>query len=170
MGSWVRKRLPLRRKLQTQRSLTRRKSIKKSSIVMDAMLHIYLLKLKLEAAHKECLDLMAIKTKYLDLIKHLHVPEEVKVEKIEEGFHVRVTCEKAEDTLVSILEAFDEMGLNILQAKVSCNSYFSMEAIAAHVAQNQEYKLDVTDVTQAIIKATRSEINAATDEVDLITS
>lgn len=92
------------------------------------------------------------------------------MEKIEEGFHVRVTCEKAEDTLISILEAFDEMGLNILQAKVSCNSYFSMEAIAAHVAQNQEYKLDVTDVTRAIIKATRSEINAATDEVDLKTS
>lgn len=77
------------------------------------------------------------------------------MEKIEEGFRVRVTCEKAEDTLVSILEAFDEMGLNILHAKVSCNSYFAMEAIAAHEAQNQEYKLDVTDVTQAIIKATQ---------------
>nr|XP_011460625.1 PREDICTED: uncharacterized protein LOC105350388 isoform X2 [Fragaria vesca subsp. vesca] len=158
MGSWVRKRLPLRRKLQTQRSFTRRKSlrtakVRKSSTVIDAMLHIYLLKRKLEALHKECLDLMAIKTKYLDLIKHIHMPKEVKVEKIEEGFRVRVTCEKADDTLVSILEAFDEMGLNILQAKVSCNSYFAMEAIAAHEAQNQEYKLDVTGVTQAIIKA-----------------
>lgn len=78
------------------------------------------------------------------------------MEKIEEGFHVIVTCEKAEDTLVSILDAFDEMGLNILQAKVSCNSYFAMEAIAAHVAQNQ-HKLDVTDVTQAIIKATQKQ-------------
>ncbi|KAL6198281.1 hypothetical protein ACLB2K_028073 [Fragaria x ananassa] len=160
MGSWVRKRLPLRRKLQTQRSFTRRKSlrtakVRKSSTVIDAMLHIYLLKRKLEALHKECLDLMAIKTKYLDLIKHIHVPKEVKVEKIEEGFRVRVTCEKAEDTLVSILEAFDEMGLNILHAKVSCNSYFAMEAIAAREAQNQEYKMDVTDVTQAIIKATQ---------------
>lgn len=78
------------------------------------------------------------------------------MEKIEEGFHIRVTCEKAEDTLVSILHAFDEMGLNILQAKVSCNSYFAMEAIAALVAQNQ-HKLDVTDVTQAIIKATQKQ-------------
>lgn len=42
---------------------------------MDAMLQIYLLKLKLEAVHKEYLDLMAIKTKYLDLIKHIRVPK-----------------------------------------------------------------------------------------------
>lgn len=48
--------------------------VKKSSIVMDAMLHIYLLKLKLEAVHKQYLDLMAIKTKYLDLIKQIRVP------------------------------------------------------------------------------------------------
>lgn len=78
------------------------------------------------------------------------------MEKIEASFHVRVTCEKAGDTLVSILDAFDEMGLNILQAKVSCNSYFAMEAIAAHVSQNQ-HKLDVTDITQAIIKATQKQ-------------
>lgn len=78
--------------------------------------------------------------------------QEVKVEKNNEGgFAVSVTCEKEGDTLVSVLEAFEEMGLHIVEARVSCNDLFAMEATA--VPQNQA-RMDVTDVTQAIIKAT----------------
>ncbi|CAB4276278.1 unnamed protein product [Prunus armeniaca] len=153
MVSGLQKRAPLRRKLQNLSSLTKMKSVKRSSIFMEALLQIYMLKLKLEAVQREYLHLMALKTEYLKLIKHSQVPKEVKVEKIEEGFLVRVKCENAGDTLVSVLEAFEEMGLTVLQARISSNNYFSMEAIAVTENQNQD-QLDVRDITQAITRAT----------------
>ncbi|KAH0985085.1 hypothetical protein GBA52_012262 [Prunus armeniaca] len=153
MVSGLQKRAPLRRKLQNLSSLTKMKSVKRSSIFMEALLQIYMLKLKLEAVQREYLHLMALKTKYLNLIKHSQVPKEVKVEKIEEGFLVRVKCENAGDTLVSVLEAFEEMGLTVLQARISSSNYFSMEAIAVTENQNQD-QLDVRDITQAITRAT----------------
>ncbi|XP_021813205.1 uncharacterized protein LOC110756121 [Prunus avium] len=156
MVSGLQKRAPLRRKLQNLSSLTKMKSVKRSSIFMEALLQIYMLKLKLEAVQREYLHLMALKTEYLNLIKHSQVPKEVKVEKIDEGFLVRVKCENVGDTLVSVLEAFEEMGLTVLQARISSNNYFSMEAIAVAENQNQD-QLDVRDITQAITRAT--EIN-----------
>ena len=74
----------------------------------------------------------------------------MKVEKIGEEFVVKVTCSKGGDKLVSILEAFDELGLNVLQARVSCSHFFVMEAIA--VAQDQQ-TIDIKDITQAVLKA-----------------
>lgn len=78
------------------------------------------------------------------------------MEKNEEGgFLIRITCEKGGDTLVSVLQVFEEMGLDIVQARVSCNcNLFTMEATAI-AAQNQD--LDVRDVTQAILNATTTE-------------
>ncbi|VVA35295.1 PREDICTED: mRNAion [Prunus dulcis] len=156
MVSGLQKREPLRRKLQNLSSLTKMKSVKRSSIFMEALLQIYMLKLKLEAVQREYLHLMALKTECLNLINHSQVPKEVKIEKIEEGFLVRVKCENAGDTLVSVLEAFEEMGLTVLQARISSNNYFSMEAIAVAENQNQD-RVDVRDITQAITRAT--EIN-----------
>lgn len=74
----------------------------------------------------------------------------MKVEKVRGGtFLVRVSCEKGGDKLVAILEAFDGMFLNVEKARVSCESGFSLEAIA--VAEDQT--LDVGDVTEALLKA-----------------
>ncbi|CAN6546255.1 unnamed protein product [Malus baccata var. baccata] len=75
MVSGLRKRVSLRRKLQILRSLTKTKSVKRTSIVVDALPHIYMLKLKLEAVHREYSHLMAIKTDYINLIKHRQVHE-----------------------------------------------------------------------------------------------
>ena len=72
------------------------------------------------------------------------------MEKIGEEFVVEVTCNKGGDKLVSILEAFDELGLNVLQARVSCSHFFAMEATA--VAQDQQ-TIDIKDITQAVLKA-----------------
>lgn len=63
---------------------------------------------------------------------------------------VRITCEKGSDKLVAILEAFEEMRLNVQQARVSCENGFSLEAIA--VAE-EDQNLDVRDVTEALLKA-----------------
>lgn len=72
------------------------------------------------------------------------------MEKVGEKFLVRVICKKGENSLVSVLEVLDEVGLNVLQASVSCKYFFAMEAIA--VAQNQQ-AVDVREVTQLILKA-----------------
>ncbi|XP_059637257.1 uncharacterized protein LOC132279323 [Cornus florida] len=136
MASRLQNRVALRRKLHILKRLTNSKSVKRSSIILDAFLYIYKLKLKVEA----------IKREYLRLMKHM---QEVKVEKLGEGFLVKVTSKKGEDVLVSILEAFDEMGLNVLQARVSCNYFFGMEAIVGP----QHQGIDARDVTQALVKA-----------------
>jgi len=62
---------------------------------------------------------------------------------------VKVTCEKGGDKLVSILEAFEEICVNVQQARVACKNGFSIEAII--VAEDQT--LDVTYVTQVLLKA-----------------
>ncbi|XP_057797629.1 uncharacterized protein LOC131013528 [Salvia miltiorrhiza] len=111
------RRMALRRKLHILRTLTKSKSVKRSSIIMDAFLYIYKLKLQVEAIKKE----------YQYLINHI---QQVKVEKIGTGhLVVLVTCKKGEEILVSILEAFEKLNVNVVQARVSCNHFFGMEAI-----------------------------------------
>lgn len=76
--------------------------------------------------------------------------QQVKVEKINgKVFLVRVSCKKGQNILVSVLEAFEEMGLNVLQAKVSCNYGFGMEAIV----EAEDQALNVRAVTEAVLKA-----------------
>ena len=74
----------------------------------------------------------------------------MKVEKINgKRFMIRVSCKKGEDILVSILEAFEKMGLNVVQARVSCNYGFGMEAIV----EAEDQALDVRAVTESVLKA-----------------
>ncbi|KAK8692549.1 hypothetical protein V6N13_076007 [Hibiscus sabdariffa] len=93
---------------------------------------------------------MAIRNQYSTLLKHVQIPKQVKVEKVGEEFVVKVSCSKGGDKLVSILEAFEEVGLNVVEAKVCCTHFFAMEATA--VAQHQQ-TTDIKDVTQAILNA-----------------
>ncbi|KAK1557405.1 hypothetical protein Q3G72_024134 [Acer saccharum] len=152
VSSSLQRRIALRRKVHILRTLTNSKSVKKSSIIIDSLLYIYKLKLKLEAIKREYSNLMEIKRQYIYLMEHIQVPEEVKVEKIGETFLVKVICKKGDQNkLVSILEVFDEMGVNVVQASVSCNYYFSMEAIVA--PQNPAEAMDVRQVIQLISKA-----------------
>ncbi|CDO96850.1 unnamed protein product [Coffea canephora] len=130
------RRIALRRKLHILRKLTNSKSVKKSSIIMDAFLYIYKLKLQLEAIRRE----------YQNLINHI---QEVKVEKFGTKFLVRVTCKKGKDLLVSIIEAFENLNLNIFQAKAACKHFFFMEA----VVEDEDQVLDVKDVTEAVMTA-----------------
>lgn len=80
------------------------------------------------------------------------------MKKVGQGFLVRVNCEKGTDRLVTILEAFDKMGLNVLQARVSCSNVFALEAIAA--AQDQA--LDVKEVTKALLRTIEKKGGEAT--------
>ncbi|KAF9672474.1 hypothetical protein SADUNF_Sadunf11G0045900 [Salix dunnii] len=122
------RRAAMRYKRHHLRTLTCSKSVKKKYVSMDALLCIYKLKLKLEAVKRELSDLIAIKR---ECLKELQLP-------------------KGGDKLVSILEVFEEMGLTVSHARVSCNVYLSMEAI---VLAEEERALHVKSIAQAITKA-----------------
>ncbi|KAL6991255.1 hypothetical protein U1Q18_009373 [Sarracenia purpurea var. burkii] len=136
MASRLQKRMTLHKKLHALRILTNSKSVKKSCIIMDAFIHIYKLKLKLEALRRQ----------HCYLINHIQVLE---VEKVGEEFEVRVTCQRGQDVLASILRAFEEMGLTVVQARVSCNFFLSIEAIV----EAQDQGVDVRDIKEAVHKA-----------------
>lgn len=54
---------------------------------------------------------------------------QLKVEAEEEGLVIKVKSERScQGLLVFILEAFEELGLDVLQARVSCADNFSLEA------------------------------------------
>ncbi|KAK4440076.1 hypothetical protein Salat_0342500 [Sesamum alatum] len=119
MGCKMQRRVALRRKLRTLRTLTKSKSVKKSSIIKDASLYLYKLRVQLEAIQKH----------YHYLINHI---QEVKVDKVAgtEYVVVKVRCKKSEELLVSILEAFEEMNVNVVEARLNnSNHLFRMEAI-----------------------------------------
>ena len=53
------------------------------------------------------------------------------METLEKGFQINVFSEKnCPGLLVSILEAFEELGLEVLDAKVSCSDNFRLEAVS----------------------------------------
>ncbi|XP_050287454.1 uncharacterized protein LOC126726270 isoform X2 [Quercus robur] len=157
MASMLQKRIAMRRKIHILRAQTKcSKSVKRSFINTATLLYIYKLILKLEAIKREYLNLMATKKEYLKLMKNM---QDVEVQKLREGFLVKVNCEKGEDRLVRILEAFDERGLNVQQARVSSNKRFEMEAIV--VAQDQA--LDVKEVTEALLGALKRKLEMRHD-------
>ncbi|PPD73544.1 hypothetical protein GOBAR_DD29517 [Gossypium barbadense] len=142
MATKLQRRTASLRKLHLLQTLNKPKSVKRSCSIINVLLHFYELKVKLEEIQRE----------YQNLLKNIRIPQEVKVEKISgEQFVVRVACNKGGDKLVSILEVFDELGLNVVQARVSCRHFFSMEAIIG-VGQDQKTS-DMKDITDAVLKA-----------------
>ncbi|CAI0475950.1 unnamed protein product [Linum tenue] len=141
MGCRMQRRLALRRKLHILRMTNHSQSVKQSSAFMGAFIYLHQLKLKLEFWNHA-------------LMKFVNFQREVKVEKGEKGFQVKVTCEKGKGKLVSVLEAFEEMGLNVLHGKVSCTPNFVMEAIVDDVGSGQGNETaDVEKITQALVRA-----------------
>ncbi|KAL7089179.1 hypothetical protein ACP275_13G172700 [Erythranthe tilingii] len=138
-----RRSVALRRKLQILRTLTKSNSVKKSSIIMDAYHYIYNLKLQVEAIKKE----------YQYLTNHI---QEVKVEKVvgTAGYiGVRIACKKGEEMMTSILEAFEEMNLDVVQARFTCNHLFAMEAIL----KPRHHHIDAPFLNQTILNVIKTQ-------------
>lgn len=73
------------------------------------------------------------------------------MEKIGENFQVKIKSLKGDNKLVNILETFEEMGLSVAQARVTCRVSFDMEAI---VVPQSKYKLwSVDDMIQTLVKS-----------------
>ncbi|KAF3665394.1 putative LRR receptor-like serine/threonine-protein kinase-like isoform 1 [Capsicum annuum] len=131
----VQNKMAMSSKLYLLRKLTNSKSVKKNSIIFDAFLYIIKLRLQLQAIQRE----------YQQLLNHV---QEVKVEKlVGTRFLVKVTCKTGKDVLVSILEAFEDMKLSVIQARVTSKYFYGMEAI---VEVENEVNLDVKVLTKAL--------------------
>lgn len=76
-----------------------------------------------------------------DTHKLVYVHHQVTVETLagagRHGFLINVFSDKScPGLLVSILEAFDELGLSVLQATASCADTFRLEAVGGEVINN----------------------------------
>ncbi|MED6121158.1 hypothetical protein PIB30_027504, partial [Stylosanthes scabra] len=88
----------------------------KTLVLLDASEYIKSLKQKLEEELKQ-------------LVAAAMMPR-IKVEVQEDKFIIKVVSQRGcKGLLVFILEAFEELGLEVLQARVSCAQNFSLEAI-----------------------------------------
>ncbi|XP_057726925.1 uncharacterized protein LOC130942231 [Arachis stenosperma] len=126
MVSRVHKRTGLfHRNLQHLRSITKSHAVFKTSVILDASEYIRNLKKKLQ----ELDELAVCSSSAQNFIDHGPMPM-LKVEAQEEGFMIRVLSQRScKGLLVFILEAFEELGLQVLQARVSCVDAFSLEAM-----------------------------------------
>ncbi|XP_042504173.1 transcription factor bHLH61-like isoform X3 [Macadamia integrifolia] len=123
MVSREQKRAALYEKLQLLRSVTNSHALNKTSIIVDASKYIEELKQKVESLNQD----IATAQNSSDPNP---LPVQVTVQTVEKGFLINVFSEKScPGLLVSILEAFEELGLNVLDARVSCSDNFSLEAI-----------------------------------------
>lgn len=136
----------LHEKLQILRSITHSHALSNTSIIMDASEYIKELKQKVVRLNEEiaCAE---------DALKQNSFPT-VTVETPGHGFLINVFSDKScPGLLVSILEAFDELGLNVLEATASCADTFRLEAVGG---ENQEKNVDVHVVKQAVLQAIRN--------------
>lgn len=63
--------------------------------------------------------------------------QQVTVETLEKGFLINVCCGRScPGLLVSILEAFEDLGLNVLEARVSCTESFRLQAVGGEDVRN----------------------------------
>ncbi|CAN6463291.1 unnamed protein product [Victoria cruziana] len=144
-----RKKASLHDKLQLLRSVTNSHAINKTSIIVDASKYIEELKEKVERLNQDIAD----EQQSADDQDSLPF---VKVETLEKGFLITVFSEKScPGLLVSILEAFEELGLNVLQARVSCTDTFRLEAVGGE-NQEQVENMDAHAVKQAVIRAIKN--------------
>ncbi|KAK4253384.1 hypothetical protein QN277_010702 [Acacia crassicarpa] len=76
----------------------------------------------------------------------------VSVETLEKGFQVNVFSEKnCPAMLVSVLQAFEQLGLDVLDARVSCEDTFQLEALGG--SQSEEKEIDAQTVKQTVLQA-----------------
>ncbi|KAK2386626.1 transcription regulator [Trifolium repens] len=147
MVSKVHKRTALyRRKLKLLRSITY-PSHNKASVILDATEYIQGLKQKLE-------ELKQLPVPTTQPIIDYNLMPKLKVETQEEGFVIKVVSERScQGLLVFILEAFEELGLEVLHARVSCVDDFCLEAIGNKENNENTSPLSVQLVEEVVSQA-----------------
>ncbi|KAF8721098.1 hypothetical protein HU200_023516 [Digitaria exilis] len=140
----------LQEKLKILRSITHSHALSNTSIIMDASAYIKELKQKVVRLNQEisCAQ---------DALRHNSSYPTVTVETLvggHGGFLINVFSDKScPGLLVSVLEAFDELGLSVLQATASCADSFRLEAVGG---ENVTQNVDEHVVKEAVLQAIRS--------------
>ncbi|XP_058214729.1 transcription factor SCREAM2-like isoform X2 [Rhododendron vialii] len=146
MSSRDRKKEALYEKLKQLRSVTHSTAVNKTSIIVDASKYIEELKEKVQKLNQD----IGTSSSSSD---QSSLPMQVSVETLEKGFLINVFSPKdCPGLLVSILEAFEELGLDVLDASVSCSDNFRLEAVGEE-NQGQEDSIDAQVVKQGVLEA-----------------
>ncbi|KAH9314761.1 hypothetical protein KI387_023388, partial [Taxus chinensis] len=147
ISSMVRKRRKrtLEENLSVLRSITHSSATRKSCIISDAFKYIEELKQRVRELNR---DLAAeVDSRQRELLgSHTHetgransgpsLPTVTVVSK-ECGLEIHVSCEKRPGLLIAVLEAVEALGINVLQARVSCKDYFLFEALSGEDKQGK---------------------------------
>ncbi|KAK8672490.1 hypothetical protein V6N13_110858 [Hibiscus sabdariffa] len=148
MVSREHKRAGLQEKLQLLRSITNSHAMNKASIIVDASNYIQELKQKVERLNQ---DVAAAQTS-----NNQNPLPMVTVETLEKGYLINVFSDKScPGLLVSVLEAFQELGLNVLEARVSCTDSFRLQAVGGENEEQSEC-VDAQVVKQAVLQAIKN--------------
>ncbi|KAL8038993.1 hypothetical protein ABFX02_10G006500 [Erythranthe guttata] len=123
---------------------------KKASIIADATRYIEELKERVEKLNQ---DVTTLQTASSSQQNSVLPPQVVKVETLEKGFLINVFSGKnSPSLLVSVLEAFEDLGLEVLDARVSCSDNFHLEAVSTQT-EGQSDSIDAQVVKQAVLQA-----------------
>ncbi|KAI4302445.1 hypothetical protein MLD38_038190 [Melastoma candidum] len=149
MVSREQKRAALREKLQFLRSITNSRAIDETAIVVDASKYIRELKHKVERLSRDisCADSSS---------EQPRLPE-VNVETLEKGYLIQVLSDRScPGLLVSILEAFEELGLNVMEARVSCTENFQLQAFGGENEDEGGGGIDSQAIESAVVQAVKN--------------
>ncbi|CAN6705327.1 unnamed protein product [Malus baccata var. baccata] len=152
MVSREHKRAALYEKLQLLRSITNSHALNKTSIIVDASKYIEELKQKVERLNQDIANAQTTSSSS----DQTSLPVQVTVETLEKGFLINVFSEKScPGLLVSVLEAFEDLGLNVLEARVSCADSFRLQAVGGENEEEGE-SIDAHAVKQAVAVAIKN--------------
>ncbi|XP_066368695.1 transcription factor bHLH61-like [Miscanthus floridulus] len=145
MVSREQKRGVLHEKLQILRSVTHSHAGDKMSIIADASSYIKDLQQKIAKLNQETAS-----AQYANVCQPL-----VSVGVLDKGFLISVFMDKScpPGLLASILEAFDEIGLTVLEARATCAGSFRLEAVGE---EEDEGLIDAHAVEQAVVQAIKN--------------
>ncbi|KAG5053943.1 hypothetical protein JHK85_006453 [Glycine max] len=119
-------------------------TVNKASIIVDATRYIEELKQKVDGLNSELGTAESS-------ISQDELPM-VTVETLERGFLINVFSERnCPGMLAAILDAFEELGLDVLDARVSCEDTFQLEAVGGESQENES--IDAQVVKQAVLQA-----------------
>ncbi|XP_075512588.1 transcription factor bHLH61-like isoform X2 [Primulina tabacum] len=118
-------------KLQRLRAITHSHAMNEASIVLDASNYIKELKHKVDRLNQDIATAQCSNN-------HIN-PCAVTVEALEKGFLVNVHAWKSfPGLLVYILETFEDIGLTVVEARVSCADNFHLQAIGGENDEDEE--------------------------------
>ncbi|GJN07178.1 hypothetical protein PR202_ga24983 [Eleusine coracana subsp. coracana] len=149
MSGKEKKAADLEEKLQLLRSVTKSNAANETSILVDASKYIRELKGKVEAAAAAAAAGESSRSSAA-------LPGVVVSVRRGGGFRINVSMERSRPgLLVSVLQALEKLGLDVLDADVSCadDTPFRLQALGHHQQQQGRTTVDEQVVRQAVLQA-----------------